>query len=247
LFLLVRVFIGRLFLVDVLFSAFDYETKKGATKRMPWPAPYEDSKAATPALAKLDFSAIQRMGTSLFKQLDELARQRLRDLLNTLKFSHDDQIGVLRVLDEPFDELAAMDFVTSRYYILFAAMDDVALLILLSSCCWNYSVMQLALYPNTTVDKTLPCHEHADAGVLTLCLLPEPGLQAYVIDDDKWVDCGTSTPTPLPPYTSSPLGPDPCMSYTHLHTIVSLIVWRLLPLPPPYLCMVWYSYSSVDN
>lgn len=149
-------------------QVFQVRLSEGVTSRMPWPAPYEDSKAATPATAKLDFGVIRRMGTSLFKSLDELARRRLRDLLSNLLFSHDDQIGILRVLDEPFDELAAMDFVTS-------------------------SVMQLALYSNTKDDKVLPCHEHADAGILTLCLLPQPGLQAYDVDHDKWIDCGGAT------------------------------------------------------
>jgi hypothetical protein len=39
--------------------------------------------------------------------------------------------------------------------------------------------------------RALPCHEHADGGLLTLCLLPEPGLEVFDPVEQVWFDVCT--------------------------------------------------------
>src|SRR5688572_4174618 len=103
---------------------------------MPWPPGLPAEAAGDRKDAAFSAQAFRDSAEEVFKQLDDLARGALRDILDANRFANADKARVLGTLDESFLELLQNGLVTS-------------------------SVFLIASYPNTEADSATPCHEHA--------------------------------------------------------------------------------------
>lgn len=106
--------------------------------------------------------------TSLFAQLDVLARQCLLKVLGQKwgTFTPEQIARTTAALDEPLSEIISKGLLSCS--------------ILKSSDFANF---------DATTSKALPIHEHADTGLLTLVLCPEDALEVFDSVTQKWKAC----------------------------------------------------------